>query len=795
MRRRGELVAMIVLAAACALAAGAPPVHAQLRIVDYNIAQNSQFNSDPSGLNTILAAIAAESVNGIARPIDVMANQELSENGADGAFIVDELNAVYGAGTYAAAPIPGNALTGGNGLPTLIYNTTTVTLLETLAFGNVGEMVNQQPRSTMRYKLRPVGYDAAADFYIYNSHYKSDDNANDKARRLVEATSIRANADALGASAHALYVGDFNIKSSSEDMYVHLLSPGAGQAVDPIDKSEDVNGNPVTWSDNATYKSIHTQGPVVDSDPNWPYFTGQVPGGMDDRFDFQLVTTELTDGEGMSYLGGSYRTFGNNGTHSINQAITTGTGAAANVLAALAEVSDHLPVVVDYQMPAKMQVQVASIPPTVGLGAASSVSVLVQNIASALVAAGADELDYMLSVTGDLIGGAAGVANPLAAANAHQIALNTSTPGLKSGTINVVASSQGAANAIFSMPVSFTVGGGGGVVRTIIARDNFDAPINLSSFMQTPAPGAFTANTRGFQRYQVGVSTVIPVQLRDDSAGSFPPDTLGIINGATTLDGWFGATDTVNPDNPSGDGEATWAFNVAGASALEVSIDMGAMGNFEETGVNRDRFDWTYSMDGGAFQPLFTSSVQDGTMATYTMAGGAMITAPDPAFMTNRANETVQLSNVMQTITSAIPELGSMLTLKLLVRMDGAGSSLPGDGSGEAYAFDNIIVTGLVPSFLESDFDEDGFVDAADLATWTTNFGTASGAEKSSGDADADGDVDGLDFLVWQRQNTLGSAAQVAGAAMPEPGALGLALFGIAFGRSALRCGGPSRCG
>lgn len=36
--------------------------------------------------------------------------------------------------------------------------------------------------------------------------------------------------------------------------------------------------------------------------------------------------------------------FGNNGTHTLNQSITTGTGASPEVLQALTEASDHLPI-------------------------------------------------------------------------------------------------------------------------------------------------------------------------------------------------------------------------------------------------------------------------------------------------------------------------------------------------------------------------------------------------------------------------------------------------------------------
>ncbi len=72
--------------------------------------------------------------------------------------------------------------------------------------------------------------------------------------------------------------------------------------------------------------------------------------------------------------------------------------------------------------------------------------------------------------------------------------------------------------------------------------------------------------------------------------------------------------------------------------------------------------------------------------------------------------------------------------------------------------------------FDPADFDEDGDVDAADLATWQTSFGSDNGA-----DADLDGDSDGADFLVWQQSN---SGALVGIANVPEPTTA--LLFGLA---------------
>ena len=78
---------------------------------------------------------------------------------------------------------------------------------------------------------------------------------------------------------------------------------------------------------------------------------------------------------------------------------------------------------------------------------------------------------------------------------------------------------------------------------------------------------------------------------------------------------------------------------------------------------------------------------------------------------------------------------------------------------------------------LAADFDEDGDVDAGDLAAWKSGFGATSAAEHYQGDANGDGAVDGADLLVWQQQ--FAAAAAVANVTVPEPGSLGSATTGV----------------
>ncbi|QDS99963.1 polysaccharide lyase 6 family protein [Adhaeretor mobilis] len=70
-----------------------------------------------------------------------------------------------------------------------------------------------------------------------------------------------------------------------------------------------------------------------------------------------------------------------------------------------------------------------------------------------------------------------------------------------------------------------------------------------------------------------------------------------------------------------------------------------------------------------------------------------------------------------------------------------------------------------------SDFDEDGDVDADDLAAWQTGFGTASGALQGDGDGNEDGAVNGIDFLNWQLDFNP-TAATAASSSVPEPSSL-----------------------
>jgi hypothetical protein len=128
------------------------------------------------------------------------------------------------------------------------------------------------------------------------------------------------------------------------------------------------------------------------------------------------------------------------------------------VLNALTTASDHLPVIADYQLPAKMSAGVAAVPSQVIIGTSLNANVSVSNVAPVATAIGADELNYNVTGTGAVSGTAAGTNQlALAAPAAHSLPLDTASVGAKSGNVNVTGTSDSVANGVFNQAVNYTV--------------------------------------------------------------------------------------------------------------------------------------------------------------------------------------------------------------------------------------------------------------------------------------------------------------------------------------------------
>jgi hypothetical protein len=312
---------------------------ATIRVAAYNIEDDVNGVSAPRpGLIQVLEGIGAESVNGVAKPLDILALEETTSNDATIAPIVAGLNNYYGDGTYAMSTYQATESDGyvgtGNGPSGLIYNTHTLKLLASAGVGTPLGHVNGELRQVVRYEFSPIGGAPSSEFFVYVSHAKSGSTATDALYRGEEAAIVRADAKTLSPGARILYVGDFNSSSVSETYYQTLTAPGHAQAFDAA---------------NPTNANLGTTPP--------PALLTESATGLTYRDDYQFMTGNVLNDAagGLSYVAGSYHAFGNNGSVPFNGAINSSSNTALpglanrkNLLNDLTTASDHLPIVADY---------------------------------------------------------------------------------------------------------------------------------------------------------------------------------------------------------------------------------------------------------------------------------------------------------------------------------------------------------------------------------------------------------------------------------------------------------------
>jgi hypothetical protein len=348
-------------------------VPASLRIVTYNIEADVNGVTAPrAGLYEVLEGIGEEVVQGNHQPLDVLALEETTSNTTTVDPIVTNLNTFYANGgsplaVYARSPYQATqsgSPTTGNGPNALVYNTLTLNLLASVGVGTPQGSSNGEYRQVVRYEFQPVGAAGSTGvFYLYVEHAKAGTTTADFTARNQEAQIVRTDEATLPASAQVIYAGDLNTTASTDASYQTLTaatSPGGaaqGQGFDPLNR-------PGSWDLNAAFKDILTE-----SAPDLRY-----------RDDHEIVTQNLLNRTGaVGYVGGSYHTFGVNGSTAVNGSVNDGTDTALNadlvqdgptfipastLYSDLTTASDHLPVVADYTSPATATALSSSIDPS-----------------------------------------------------------------------------------------------------------------------------------------------------------------------------------------------------------------------------------------------------------------------------------------------------------------------------------------------------------------------------------------------------------------------------------------------
>ena len=501
-----------------------------LRIVDYNILNypgSTGTTRDPK-YRTILGPLAA----------DVIVVEEMNSQTGVNEFLGNVLNTLEPGQWSAAGFIDGNDTDGA-----LFWKSSKVDFLGQWSFyPNPAD----QLRLVHVYRIRPADYSSeGAELRLYACHLKASDGSVERAQRLAEATGLRDSMNAMPPGTHAMVVGDMNFYRASDELaYAKLQEAQAidiGRLYDPLGAA-DWHNNP-----DPAVTVIHTQSPCGASGG---CIGGASSGGMDDRFDFFLPTLNLGDSQGLDIIPGSYVSVGNDGQHfnlGIADAPTIPEGAS--YASALVGASDHLPIRIDLQRPAKLTASTQTLNfPTVITGAPSpQLDLTVGNPATPPAAA----LHYSFSAAADYVVPSGNYSLGAAAPNAsHAFFENTANVGNLTGASTLTSDAPDAP----STPIALS----GTVLRHAVSSLDSTTVVATGSidFGQNPI-GAFTdQSVRLFDQGYDALQARLSLYSADIAGGD---GRFSITGGFTpALIGGIGQTYNVHFDDTGATQDATY---------------------------------------------------------------------------------------------------------------------------------------------------------------------------------------------------------------------------------------------
>jgi len=268
---------------------------------------------------------------------DLLLLQELkSEQGLQD--IAEELNTLFGA--YRA----------GIYVPQISNPSNTWRLQQNLIYNEaVFELVSEQAIETLYrdinyFQLRILKEDGTQSteiLHTYVTHLKSSQGSANEQLRLSMVEVLNNHISLLPPESNVVVAGDFNVYYGGEPAYQLLLNAnGTNTLYDPI--------NMPGWAgSNFPNQDIYTQSTRLSS------LDDGSGGGMDDRFDFVLLSEQLMNSDAkIFYKADSYKALGNNGTCYNQDLIDCSTidNVPYDLLRSLYHMSDHLPVVLSLEI-------------------------------------------------------------------------------------------------------------------------------------------------------------------------------------------------------------------------------------------------------------------------------------------------------------------------------------------------------------------------------------------------------------------------------------------------------------
>lgn len=270
-------------------------------------------------------------------------------------FMVCELNNVYGGNAilqvlqdiisedYRSAVFTSNTsddeIGNQNDLQNLIFYDNSKFILESQ------HVVQTLYRDFNHYKLKLNSVNQDSNPVYLNAivcHLKASSGSNNENLRLQMVQDLTQYLSTFPSDSYVMLAGDFNVYSASEPAFQELIDPNNNIVfVDPVDRMG-------SWHTNVDYVDVFTQSTRTQTG------LGGSTGGLDDRFDFILTSTNMLSNQDLYYVPNSYQAFGNNSNlncfnNEILDTACAGTSFSLEVREALYYFSDHLPVVMELE--------------------------------------------------------------------------------------------------------------------------------------------------------------------------------------------------------------------------------------------------------------------------------------------------------------------------------------------------------------------------------------------------------------------------------------------------------------
>ena len=345
---------------------------------------------------------------------------------------------------------------------------------------------------------------------------------------------------------------------------------------------------------------------------------------------------------------------------------------------------------------------------------------------------------------------------------------------------------------------------GAQVLAAVIAKQDFDGgAMNLVSGFD---PATDNLDGGGGDWFGVGSRGAwpqidgMPFSIADDSianvsgAGVREIDSEAVFGQALSLtDSFFGISDTPGIGLPGGPPyTASWTFNVAGASNLSLSIDMGGTRPTTRSAVllPSTLIEFEYQFDSGTSATAFSIAPDPSLSTTYTYrpmdSTFGPITGANGPLVASGANSVTKIAvdtgvaadnraldksppegtgaGKLDTFRTPLTGMGNQLTLTVT-------ANLP----FEAMAFDNIVIEGdgSVVVGVPGDYNDNGAVDAADFVLWRDG-----GPLLNEGNNP--GTVNQADYDFW-RARFGATTAGLGTSQVPEPTSVAIGWCAMAF--------------